>query len=58
METTMIYGRNPVLEALDKMPDKVYIQKGAKDGSMKKFAAAQRNWASTFRSVKSPASMK
>ena len=36
METTMIYGRNPVLEALDKMPDKVYIQKGAKDGSMKK----------------------
>ncbi|MDY3118139.1 MAG: 23S rRNA (guanosine(2251)-2'-O)-methyltransferase RlmB [Peptoniphilus sp.] len=36
METIMIYGRNPVLEALDRMPDKVYIQKGAKDGSMKK----------------------
>ncbi|VEJ36275.1 Putative TrmH family tRNA/rRNA methyltransferase [Aedoeadaptatus ivorii] len=36
METAMIYGRHPVLETLGPKVDKLYIQKGAKDGSIGK----------------------
>ncbi|MDD7363189.1 MAG: 23S rRNA (guanosine(2251)-2'-O)-methyltransferase RlmB [Peptoniphilus sp.] len=39
MEETLIYGRNPVLNALEKKPDRIYIQKGLSDGSIKKIWA-------------------
>lgn len=36
MDETVIFGRNPVLEALDDKVDKLFIQKGLNDGTVKK----------------------
>lgn len=43
MKETLIYGRNPVLNALNEKPDKIYIQKGLSDGSVKKIRARAKD---------------
>lgn len=43
MKETMIFGRNPVLEAMGQSMDRIYIQKGLTEGSVKKIRGRARD---------------